>query len=176
MADVERRFPAALEEFVARRAAESEVNTSEKAKAARKREMAVQVRDLAVGKIAAGAADHLTAVRTSRHELLGGRPLKTALHFKENQAGVGVLATLTGVGEGVSGESVAYESSFEGDAAEDVDDNVFDDDDRGRDRGMNGGACDSDECGDMSDDGCGAGGGAAVAQAAAPAPGTRDSQ
>jgi hypothetical protein len=101
---------------VARRAAESEGNTAEKAKAARKREMAVLARHLAVGKIAAGAAGQLTAVRTSRRELLGGRKVKTALLFKENQAGVGVLATPTGVGEGVSGEGVAYENSFERDA------------------------------------------------------------
>jgi hypothetical protein len=41
---------------------------------------------------------------------------------------------------------------------------------------MNGEGCDSGECGDMSDDGCGVGGGAAVAQAAVAAPDTRDSQ
>jgi hypothetical protein len=68
--------------------------------------LAVQARHLAVGKIAAGA------VRTSRRELMGGRTVKTALRFKENQAGVGVLANPTGVGERFSGEGVAYENSL----------------------------------------------------------------
>jgi hypothetical protein len=67
---------------VARRVAESEVNTAQKSKPGRKREMAVLARHLAFGKIAAGAAGQLTAVRTSRRELLGGRKVKTALHFK----------------------------------------------------------------------------------------------
>jgi hypothetical protein len=176
MTDVERRLVAALEAFVARRAAEREVNTAEKAKAARKREMAVPARHLAVGKTAAGAAGQITAVPTSGRELLGGRSVKTALHFKENQAGVGVLATPTGVGERVSGEGVEYEITFEGDAGEDVDDDAVDEDDRGHDREMSGGVCDSGECGDMSYDGSDVGGGAAVAQAADPASGTRGSK
>jgi hypothetical protein len=101
--------------------------------------MAVQARHLAIEKIAASAAGQPTAVHSSGRELLGGRSVKTALHFKENQARVGVLQHPP-VGEGVSGEGVAYENSFEGDAGEDVDDDAVDEDDRGHDRGMSGGA------------------------------------